>query len=109
MTRVSVFLSAVLLATSLGVAAQDRARKQDNPPPMSNAQVSQPSQTSSSATNDPAPKPTTGDRTKRIERTGEGSEDLVQNGAPLPQTSTILPLLGFIGLGSLVAGLFARR
>jgi hypothetical protein len=27
----------------------------------------------------------------------------------LPQTSTILPLLGLIGLGSLVAGLFARR
>jgi len=27
----------------------------------------------------------------------------------LPQTSTILPLLGLIGLGSLVVGLFARR
>jgi hypothetical protein len=27
----------------------------------------------------------------------------------LPQTSTILPLLGLIGLGSLIAGLFARR
>ena len=27
----------------------------------------------------------------------------------LPQTSTILPLLGLIGLGSLVAGLFARK
>lgn len=27
----------------------------------------------------------------------------------LPQTSTILPLLGLIGLGSLVAGFFARR
>jgi hypothetical protein len=31
------------------------------------------------------------------------------NAATLPQTSTILPLLGLIGLGSLVAGLFARR
>ncbi|HZQ19525.1 MAG TPA: hypothetical protein VFA90_12445 [Terriglobales bacterium] len=32
----------------------------------------------------------------------------VPNGQ-LPQTSTILPLLGLIGLGSLVAGFFARR
>jgi hypothetical protein len=29
--------------------------------------------------------------------------------AQLPQTSTLLPLLGLIGLGSLVAGFFARR
>lgn len=37
----------------------------------------------------------------------EGSSDL--NNGQLPQTSTILPLLGLIGLGSLVAGFFARR
>jgi len=107
MTRLSVFLSAVLLAATLGVSAQDGARKQDNPP--TSTQVSEPSPPSSSAMKDRAQKATTGDRTKRIERLGDGSEDLVQNGAPLPQTSTILPLLGFIGLGSLVAGLFARR
>ncbi len=35
-------------------------------------------------------------------------DDPVNNGQ-LPQTSTILPLLGLIGLGSLVAGFFARR
>ena len=34
-------------------------------------------------------------------------DDAVNNGQ-LPQTSTILPLLGLIGLGSLVAGFFAR-
>ena len=35
-------------------------------------------------------------------------DDAVKNGQ-LPQTSTILPLLGLIGLGSLVAGFFARH
>jgi hypothetical protein len=35
-------------------------------------------------------------------------EDAMKNGQ-LPQTSTILPLLGLIGLGSLVAGFFARH
>ena len=37
----------------------------------------------------------------------QGASDL--NNGQLPQTSTILPLLGLIGLGSLVAGFFARR
>ena len=109
MTRVCVFLSAVLLAASLAVAAEDGSRKQANPPPTGNAQISHPPQASSSAMKDPSQKATTDDRPKGIEGSGDGSEDLVQNGAPLPQTSTILPLLGFIGLGSLVAGLFARR
>jgi uncharacterized protein YoaH (UPF0181 family) len=35
-------------------------------------------------------------------------DDAMKNGQ-LPQTSTILPLLGLIGLGSLVAGFFARH
>jgi len=35
-------------------------------------------------------------------------DDAVKN-RQLPQTSTILPLLGLIGLGSLVAGFFARH
>ncbi len=34
---------------------------------------------------------------------------VAENGGQLPQTSTILPLLGLIGLGSLVAGFFARQ
>ena len=37
------------------------------------------------------------------------SQEPVTEGGQLPQTSTILPLLGLIGLGSLVAGFFARR
>jgi hypothetical protein len=36
------------------------------------------------------------------------SVDDAVNNKQLPQTSTILPLLGLIGLGSLVAGFFAR-
>lgn len=35
-------------------------------------------------------------------------DDAIKN-RQLPQTSTILPLLGLIGLGSLVAGFFARH
>lgn len=37
------------------------------------------------------------------------SIDDAVNNRQLPQTSTILPLLGLIGLGSLVAGFFARH
>ena len=37
------------------------------------------------------------------------SQEPVTTSGQLPQTSTILPLLGLIGLGSLVAGFFARR
>ena len=37
------------------------------------------------------------------------SEEPATPRGQLPQTSTILPLLGLIGLGSLVAGFFARR
>lgn len=41
--------------------------------------------------------------------TSAASGDVAENGGQLPQTSTILPLLGLIGLGSLVAGFFARQ
>jgi hypothetical protein len=54
---------------------------------------------------------TTG-HTKDIQGEGSASGDPVRGtdaAKQLPQTSTILPLLGLIGLGSLVAGLFARR
>jgi hypothetical protein len=39
----------------------------------------------------------------------QGAIDLTENNGQLPQTSTVLPLLGLIGLGSLVAGFFARH
>jgi hypothetical protein len=43
-----------------------------------------------------------------VQSTGRG-ETGTEGARELPQTSTILPLLGLIGLGSLVAGFFARR
>ena len=46
----------------------------------------------------------------RSGQTESGVDEAATTGArELPQTSTILPLLGLIGLGSLVAGFFARR
>ena len=116
MSRASVFLSTALLVAFLGVAADNQVRAQTSPRP-SSAQTSPADAAGSSqaksdpsgpAAQDPVPNATTVDRNKRIEPGDEASSNLAA-GAPLPQTSTILPLLGFIGLGSLVAGLFARR
>lgn len=44
-----------------------------------------------------------------IETAADGDDASTAGARELPQTSTILPLLGLIGLGSLVAGFFARR
>jgi hypothetical protein len=116
MTRVSVFLSTALLAAFLGWAAENGAQAQTSPSPGS-VQISQASSAGSSlgkkelalaSGQAPAPSPTTVDRSKHLEKSDEASANLATE-APLPQTSTILPLLGFIGLGSLVVGLFARR
>jgi hypothetical protein len=53
---------------------------------------------------------TTAAASKGIQKTAQGEDPRTGNSsAELPQTSTILPLLGLLGLGSLVAGLFARR
>jgi hypothetical protein len=49
---------------------------------------------------DPAPK---------MASMSPSSGGIADSGGQLPQTSTILPLLGLIGLGSLVAGFFARQ
>jgi hypothetical protein len=45
----------------------------------------------------------------RLIEVAQSEESAAANNGQLPQTSTILPLLGLIGLGSLVAGFFARR
>ena len=50
-----------------------------------------------------------GDRGPSAQNTAQGDETPATNNGQLPQTSTILPLLGLIGLGSLVAGFFARH
>jgi len=108
-TRAMVFLGAALLAVSLAPARQASARAVALGPsgivaalPAALGNSSPGSGTASAGSQ--VPRAT--DRTKRIEAV---DENLGQDSAPLPQTSTILPLLGLIGLGSLVAGLFARR
>ena len=109
MTRAVVFLTATLLFASLGAVAQN-----NGPSGGGNAspQIAAPSQNvQPDATTGPAPgQSTTGVSNKGIEASPsqQDRQDPRAN-AELPQTSTILPLLGLLGLGSLVAGLFARR
>jgi hypothetical protein len=125
MTRAGVFLTAILAAASLGLFAQDHSTSaaspsaasstaavaqtssQSSPPP-----AAQPGTPSNSAQSTPAARDSSSNSTTASpDRTIEGSasdDPAIPNGQ-LPQTSTILPLLGLVGLGSLVAGLFARR
>lgn len=126
MTRAAVFLTAILAAASLGLFAQDHSTRAASPSAAaSTAAVTQTS--SQNSTNNPAAQqgtpshsaqsrpaardsssnPTTASPNRAIE--GSTANDPATADGQLPQTSTILPLLGLIGLGSLVAGLFARR
>jgi len=106
MTRAAVFLAAILVAASLGVVAQDNHSTAGSGPA---AAGSVQSSTSPQAGNDAV---NAGSKAQK-----ESSEVADQPAVPdgraengqLPQTSTMLPLLGLIGLGSLVAGFFARR
>ena len=62
------------------------------------------------AANDSAPATVTAHASGNSEDQAADQEvRAAKNSAQLPQTSTMLPLLGLIGLGSLVAGFFARR
>jgi hypothetical protein len=105
MTKAAVLLTAVLAAASVGVFAQDSSQSASAPP-----QVSSQS-TNTSATVPTAVAPASAAQSEAPESAQaddpQGSE--VRSAKQLPQTSTFLPLLGLIGLGSLVAGLFARR
>jgi hypothetical protein len=112
MTRAVVFLTATLLFASLGLVAQN------NPTGGQSASAQTAAAAPSAQTGAPAPSrradprqaTTTAPATKGIEESARGQEPHTANSrAELPQTSTILPLLGLLGLGSLVAGLFARR
>ena len=126
MTRAGVLLTAVLAAASLGLYAEQHSTSAASPSAASStAAVAQTgSQTSTStptaergdarnsAQSAPAARDSSGNATtaspnRAIE--GSASNDPAAPNGQLPQTSTILPLLGLIGLGSLVAGLFARR
>lgn len=114
MTRAVVFLTATLLLASLGAVAQNNS----NPSAEQSAsvQASAPAQNttppgapSSSAPANAAQGTTAAPASHGIQDSTQGKEPGITSSAELPQTSTILPLLGLLGLGSLVAGLFARR
>lgn len=95
-TRAGVLLTAVLAAASVGVFAQD-SPKSASAPPQDGSQTTQVQNSTPQSSNNTV---------------ANGTQTASEDGMPaqqLPQTSTILPLLGLIGLGSLVAGLFARR
>jgi hypothetical protein len=128
MTRAVVFLAAAMVAASLGVVAQDVSGGGTNSAPQNNADnnpqhtvagsaTPQPNASGSgtgtsagsSATHDSQKSATSRDRNPNIQTAAQGDEPAVPTNGQLPQTSTILPLLGLIGLGSLVAGFFARH
>ena len=129
MTRVVVFLAATLVAASLGVMAQESstaagqssspvlqsstengAQRQapSNPETAAGNVKADPSQ--GAAANDSSQATATGGTAKGVQDAAHGEDTAnANNNGQLPQTSTILPLLGLIGLASLVAGFFARR
>ena len=123
MTRAVVFLTAALAAASLGVCAQDNSGTAATPraPSAQTQTTNSPGQQNtvtpntavrSAASGESAPNAAAspGDRDRAVENHSSASNSAEANAnGQLPQTSTILPLLGLIGLGSLVAGLFARR
>ena len=123
MTRAGVFLTAILAAASVGVFAQDSSQSASAPPQVSNqnvqnqgsvpqsggTQASAPADSAAATQQPPSSRPNQAQPIRSATADAQGASN---DGTPvqqLPQTSTILPLLGLIGLGSLVAGLFARK
>jgi hypothetical protein len=106
MTRAGLLLMALLAAASVGVFAQDSNQSASAPPQVS----SQSTQGSAARQPGTAQQSSSSEPTAQQEGTSQNAASNDVNASQqLPQTSTILPLLGLIGLGSLVAGLFARR
>ncbi|HKW19120.1 MAG TPA: DUF5818 domain-containing protein [Terriglobales bacterium] len=76
----------------------------------SGAGISQPGPTGGlSAAHDSVEQTATNNTNAQLKGVAQSEAVPAVNNGQLPQTSTILPLLGLIGLGSLVAGFFARR
>ena len=125
MTRAVVFLAAAMVAASLGVVAQDVSGGGTISAPQNNTDNSNSSQHSAQQPTSPGPNASAvtassvsqdsnrssanGDRSRDSQNVAQVDETPGTNNGQLPQTSTILPLLGLIGLGSLVAGFFARH
>ena len=118
MTRAVVFLTAALSAASLGVFAQD-VSQQNSQTSVTTSQTNQTTQSAAAGSQNASMQNPSGARDSAqntaADQHNKGTANAnpangdTQNNGQLPQTSTILPLLGLIGLGSLVAGLFARR
>jgi hypothetical protein len=112
MTRALVIVTVALAAASLGASAQEQATttQGSNPVAQSSVQSTPPVQQRSNPQAEPGStqRTATSNPNQGIQNPNPADEDS-PNRAQLPQTSTILPLLGLIGLGSLLAGLFARR
>ena len=115
--RVAILAATLVVCSHVSLAQANTAARQD---PGNTAQVAVNSN-NNAGTNSPAGSvpslPAVNDSTQsaatnagnsRVENSALEQETAANNGQ-LPQTSTILPLLGLIGLGSLVAGFFARR
>ena len=113
MTRAVVFLTATLLLASFGAIAQNNSSPSREQKASVQASASAQSATEPAAAQSPAHASqgmTTASASKGIEKSAQGKDPGTgKRGAELPQTSTILPLLGLLGLGSLVAGWVARR
>jgi len=119
MTRNRVFLAAVMAVASLGAVAQSNSAGAQTPVQSNQTSVQQRSsanegsvsRASGNSVSAQAEKPRAEqprDDAAARSQSSKADEATAINGQ-LPQTSTILPLLGLIGLGSLVAGFFARR
>jgi len=114
MTRAVVFVAAAMVAASLGVVAQDVSGGGTNSAPQNNSNNNPQHTVTVTATPQPTASgqsagTTTRDRNPNGQNPAQGDEAAIATNGQLPQTSTILPLLGLIGLGSLVAGFFARH
>ena len=113
MTRVVVFLATTLFAASLGAVPQNNSNPTAQNPAVTQASAGPqstqaPNSAPSPGANDSVRQVTTAQPGGNVKDTAPGQEK-AGDSAQLPQTSTILPLLGLIGLGSLIAGFFARR
>jgi pectate lyase len=118
MTRGSVFFATVLLVASLGATAQNNEASAPQNSSVNSTQqnvVVQTTAGSQSSTETASPardlniSAATANRNAELKTVAQNEEPAATPNGQLPQTSTILPLLGLIGLGSLVAGFFARR
>jgi hypothetical protein len=107
MTRALVIVTVALATASLGASAQDHTTAVQASSTAAQSTVQQHSAPAAQATQR-AQGTATSDPNQGIQNPDAANDDS-PNRAQLPQTSTILPLLGLIGLGSLLAGLFARR